>query len=458
MKQSLLHRLIDVLVQVSSSLGLNVELCRLEEMAVMVHRIMSYQGRQFHTLEHVFSFLDHADGVTTLAAIFHDLVYLQVDGGLPADAVTLLSPYVGPSKAGFSFNTPAIQNDRAFQLCCALFGRDPEKPEIPAGAMNEFLSALLMYRTLQDCVPPPVLLAVAVCVEASIPFRGPNSEGRSMAEVLDYRLQGMVDRGLITTSQEDREAMVHRAVAFANVDVQDFCLDDAAAFLSNTWKLLPETNFPLRIGGAFTAREYRIALLNMYGFFHSLRPENIYHQYRGEPDSATMDELTEKAHRNLNYALQYLRAKLVAVGVIEAIAELSGGDAPLALFLGDIPLNGEETESLWDHLAPSKPVEFLDENHPVLRLLRDGRVERSPFDLQNSPLALWLYRGLKSAQWARLNSLSSDYFTGKRTPADLLLALPEAQRRDLLSACAEMVPTRRDRLKNLMDPRSIENP
>ncbi len=451
MKQSLLHRLIDVLVHVSESLGLKVELCRLEDMAVMVHRIMSYQGRQFHTLEHVFSFLNHADGVTTLAAVFHDLVYLQVDGGLSADAVNLLKPYVGPSKTGFSFNTPAIQDDRAFQLCCALFGRDPQKPETPPGAMNEFLSALLMYRTLQDCVPPPELLAIAVCVEASIPFRGPDPEGRSMAEVLEYRLQGMVDRGLITTGVEEREAMIHRAVAFANVDVQDFSLDDPAAFLNNTWKLLPETNFSLRIGGAFTAREYRIALLNMYGFFRSLKPENIYHQYRGVPDGATMADLTEKAQRNLNYALQYLRAKLVAVGLIEAIAELSGGDAPLALFMGDLPFNGEETESLMDHMAPSEPVEYLDENHPVVRLLRDGRLERSPFDLQNSPLALWLYRGLKSAQWARLNALSSDYFSGTRTASELLQTLPEAPRRDLLSACAEMVPTRREKIRSLMD-------
>jgi len=79
------------------------------------------------------SFLDRSDGVTTLAAVFHDLVYLQVDGGLSDDAVNLLSPYVGPSKTGFSFNTPAIQDDRAFQLCCALFGRDPQNPKFHRG-------------------------------------------------------------------------------------------------------------------------------------------------------------------------------------------------------------------------------------------------------------------------------------------------------------------------------------
>ena len=61
--------------------------------------------------------------------------------------------------------------------------------------------------------------------------------------------------------------MIHRAIAFANIDVKDFALDDPGRFLSNTWKLLPESNVPLRSRGGFSTKIH----LSVDGLGNSLR-------------------------------------------------------------------------------------------------------------------------------------------------------------------------------------------
>ena len=46
---------------------------------------------------------------------------------------------------------------------------------------------------------------------------------------------------------------------------------------------------------------------------------------------------------------EYLRVKLVAQAILEALAELTGGDAPLTLFMGDLPHEGVAPPRLEDY-------------------------------------------------------------------------------------------------------------
>ncbi len=452
MARGLLHRLIDIFVDLAGSLGADVEAYELERIAIMVHRVMSYRSRQYHTLDHVFGFLDQADEVTTLAAIFHDLVYLQVDKGLPGEAMALLAPYIEINGKDVRFTEAARTDDRDFALCCGIFGRDPLEAVPSALGLNEFLSGFLMVKLIGNRLPRAAVGAALVCVEASIPFRGPDGSGRSMALALEERLRAVVGMGLVRLDEAAIQAAVHRAVAFANQDIRDFVLDDPGLFLSNTWKLLPETNYALRYRGSFTVREYRTALYNMLKFFRSLVPEQVFHEYRGVPSREEMDRQTSKVRQNLVYSACYLRAKLLAVAVIEAVADLSGGDAPMALFMGEIPLDHEDLDALTDHLPGWQPASALDEADPVLRLLRDGRLEASSFDLKNSPLALWLYQGLTREQWETLDAQAEELFRGLVRAEDFWASLPTRTGNDVLRACAAMVPTRRKRLLSLIAP------
>ena len=56
---------------------------------------------------------------------------------------------------------------------------------------------------------------------------------------------------------------VCRAVRVGNRDVENFSDNDAARFLDNTWKLLPESNPALHSPMVYTVRDYRIALQKM---------------------------------------------------------------------------------------------------------------------------------------------------------------------------------------------------
>ncbi|MCX7788125.1 MAG: hypothetical protein N2442_10565 [Spirochaetes bacterium] len=444
MKKGYLHQLIYILWDAIRKLDGDVEPLELEHMAIRVYKAMDYKTRIFHSMEHVFNFLDSSDPVIALAAVFHDLVYLQVDRGLPPPLKDLFEPYLQIEGTRVTFLPLALES-KEFQLCCTLFGRDSSHPLDPPNGMNEFLSGFSFCLCMQGKLNYLHLGSVLLCIEATIPFRGLDSEGRTVGEVLEARARIAFPE----VSEEIIQRMVHRAIGFANRDVQDFCNPDTAAFLSNTWKLLPETNIPLQDRGSYSIREYRIALYGMLNFFRSLDPERIFHSYRGKPSDKDLQNFRKVARINLALSIQYLKAKLLAVSTLEALAILSGGDAPIALFMGDLNALHADSECLIRYLPTLPFPPWLDENHPVVRLLRDGRLEESSFDLRNSPLALWLYKRLRPEVWGRIVVEMERFFKGELSPEEFLFLFPRSSKEriegpllDIVKALSQMAPTR----------------
>ncbi|MBL8965982.1 MAG: hypothetical protein JNG85_03170 [Spirochaetaceae bacterium] len=459
MEQGSIQRLIRVFMAIADEKRLSCECGDLERIAVLVHRVMSYQSREFHTLEHVFGFLDegsglHRDPELVLAAIFHDLIYYQVDDGVTPEIESLLDDYLELREGQVFLRSTVSPEDLPFRVTRALFGFEAGRAVQSFGGLNEFLSTLVMLRLLVDHFPLAELLAAAACIAASQPFRGPDAQGRSMAALLERRLAAIAESERLILDQAALQAMIHRAVAFANADVRDFRLDDPARFLSNTWKLLPESNAPLRRHGAFSIVEYRQALQKMLAFFRHLDPATIFHDYRGVPSAGELEALEATARRNLACGRAYLRAKLLAVGLLEAVALVSGGDAPMALFMGEVPERPHEgadppqgeavpRETLMSYLPERPAPARLHTRHAVYRLLKDGRLEASSFDLKNSPLALYLYHRLEPAAWIERVKTSELFFSGDRSAEEFLLGFAPALRMELFEACASMVPTRR---------------
>ena len=446
MGQGMLHRLIDVLMDASGRLGMSCECRDLERIAVVIHRTMTFQSRQFHTMEHIFGFLDGADAETVLAAVFHDLVYFQIDDGLPPDLSGLLSAYLRVEGQSIRLSETGAPDDAAYRLCLGIFGFRGGQELDPYKGLNEFLSALCMARLIGRHASREVVVAVASCIEASIPFRKSDASG-APADKLAARLRSLAAAGLADLDEEAADRMVRRSVDFGNMDVRDFYLADAGLFLSNTWKLLPESNPGLRRRGTFSISEYRLALQKTRAFFLGLDPASVHHSYKDHPDAAWMKALAEATRRNLALADTYLRAKLLATALLEAAAMVSGGDAPVALFMGDIPSEGWEGETLLDRLPPSATPPWLDANNEVYRLLRDGRLEESSFDLRNSPLALYLYDRLEPRDWAARSHDSEAFFAGSMGGGDFLARFPAALLSDFIKGCAAMVPTRKKDLE-----------
>lgn len=454
MSKGMIHRLIDTLTSVADALNVRCSCRDAEEMAVMVFRIMSYQSRQFHTLEHVFGFLDdEADAPLTLAAVFHDVVYYQVDDGFQHDLQGIALHFVEEGPEGVRIRSDIPADNVLFHATLYIFGFKEGQVLVPFSGLNEFLSALVFVHLFGEHLTVADILAVVTCIEGSIPFRKADAEGIDPFQRLYLRLGALAKRQVFTARDSEIKDMVHRAVRFANKDVKDFSNPDPGIFLSNTWKLLPELNSPLRQNGCFTTGEYRFALFKMRKFFSMLDPAWVYHSFQGAPDPKSFELLHQAAIRNLKIAISYLDEKILAIALVEAIAIASGGDTPVAFFLGDLPREGEIPDKLDDYLpkgiSPYMAKQPKTHSHTYL-LLRDGRLDDTSFDLKKSPLALYLYQHIPVRKRTELRVQADRFFTGDLSPRDYLDFWPPGVRNDVIKATMKLAVTRRMELAALL--------
>ena len=99
----------------------------------------------------------------------------------------------------------------------------------------------------------------------------------------------------------------------------------------------------------------------------------------------SIEQMVQRAGRNIETAREYLRIKLVAQAILEALAELTGGDAPLTLFMGDLPHEGARPQRLEDFLPDTPIPGWVEVETPVYKLLAAGRRGELGFDLKTAP-------------------------------------------------------------------------
>ena len=442
-----IHRSIQLLSTALDELHVNMPLSDVERVAIMINQAMTAEARSFHTPEHVFTLVDPGNPHMTLAALFHDLVYYQVDHGFIPQIAQVVESSIEQWDGGLRVRPGVGQGDRQLSLCMAIFDVHPGQKLSPFGGMNEFLSALVMGRELGAVVKEEDLILATACIEATIPFRPRGPDGLAPADRLCGRLQ-VASRNLGVRLDQDRiEEAVRWSVTFANRDVANFAEQDVTKFLDNTWKLLPETNPSLRTAqGVYSVRSYRIALQKMEGFLGSLDPVTIFAQYRGAPPDKEYHQMQQRGERNVSTARQYLGIKLLTAAILEALAEISGGDAPVALFMGDIGVT-QKGSRLEDYLPEDKPPAGAHLDKTLHDLLAFGRASASSFDLQNSPLSLFIYLHLGSDGFRDLLGSARRMFDGAMTPRAFLDALPAAMITEVAEGCARMAFTRAEGLR-----------
>src|SRR3989304_2590120 len=97
----------------------------LEELAITIHRSMSIEARHFHTPEHVLNLANASDPIQSLAALFHDIVYYQVDRGYSPEIYHCISPYILEVEGEIWLVDTQVQGDRMFHITMDLFGFSP---------------------------------------------------------------------------------------------------------------------------------------------------------------------------------------------------------------------------------------------------------------------------------------------------------------------------------------------
>lgn len=420
----------------------------LEDWAILIYESMSAPSRTFHGVSHCYDISQGADPIQKVSAFFHDVIYYSIDGGLSPAQEKVLHGLVSENPDDKAITLCEGTFDEPTRLVIDIFGFKPGQTLNPFSGLNEFLSAAMAVRCLKDTLSLTHLAKIAACIEATIPFRAPDEDGKTCSDHLFERLKEANKTYKMGMSHQDLVESVQRAADLANRDVANFAVCDRAAFLSNTWNLLPESNISLRHTQSFRISDFTFALKKMSGFFTFLKAENIYTSYENKPTAKELADMTERARANIEVSNIYMHCKLLSISVLYAMAELTGGDAPIALFLGDLPTSKTISPAIEDYITLLPPAEGIKLDMRVFKLLRDGRDGESQFDIKNSPLAAYLYALMGDKDMEEALKLT----VYPMTPDDatkLLDAIPPQAVVKIARSCAKICLTRAKKLEEI---------
>lgn len=414
---------LDKLIWVTERLKVEAPFKQLSKIAKLIVQTMDSPWRYFHSTSHIFEVGGDGDAIEVLAALFHDIVYVQVDKSINFNLTYYLAPFIEEERGKlFIREQSELPNDAIFEMVAMIFGFVPGQALSPFCGQNEFLSTLVAAKALESFLSPTLIVQVAACIEATIPFRSETELGFSPSELLHQRLKLTNHQFNLQFTDKDVIQAVKRSVRLANRDVGNFAEPSSAVFLTNTWSLLPEINHNLRKSGSYTVRDYREAMQKMLGFLKFLKPELVFHQFQGEPDNWTYQDLVERTRKNIEVAQLYLESKLVAIAMIEALSLRFGSDVSLSTMIGELPDSEFSVGRLKDsfpHLSnPYQPT--LAVEREVLDLLEVGRWKNSNYDIRNSPLTTFVVKYIGFNEIRRLRERSQAFFQGTISSEDYL--------------------------------------
>lgn len=416
-------RCLDGLVSSIEQLGGRVDIAKLEQIAELIIQTMRGPWRYFHTSEHIFEVGGSVDPIEVLAALFHDLVYVQVDQGVSFNISSALSPFVKEVRSQLVIRDETeLPNDAMYHLVASVFGFMPGKALSPFAGQNEFLSAVIAAKCLEPFLPASTIAEIAACIEATIPFRPLSPSGLSAIELLYQRLVSANRDFKLGWSDVQTVEIVKRAVRLANRDVENFASPNSSNFLDNTWNLMPETNHELGNANTYTVAGYRRSLQKMEGFLNFLKPELVFQQFMQEPDDATYANLIARTRKNIEVAKLYLGIKLITIAILEALSYRLARDIPLSTMMGELRAPGAKTAVLEDYL-PNQLIAYPLESQlerEVLNLLAIGRNQESRYDIKNSPVATFIIKSIGFAETENFLKKAQDFFADPNSSEEFL--------------------------------------
>ncbi|MEG4408247.1 hypothetical protein [Microcoleus sp. MON2_D5] len=416
-------RCLDCLVSSIEQLGGRVDISKLEQIAELIIQAMRGPWRSFHTSEHIFEVGGSVDPIEVLAALFHDLVYVQVDQGVSFNISSALCPFVKEVRSQLVIRDETeLPDDAMYHLVASVFGFIPGKALSRFAGENEFLSAVIAAKCLEPFLPASTIAEIAACIEATIPFRPLSPSGLSAIELLHQRLVSANRDFNLGWSDAQTVEIVKRAVRLANRDVENFASPNSSNFLDNTWNLMPETNHELTNVNSYTVAGYRKSLQKMEGFLKFLKPELVFQQFMQEPDDETYANLIARTRKNIEVAKLYFGVKLITIAILEALSYRLGRDIPLSTMMGELRTPGFKTSVLEDYLPNRQSAYPLETQlqREVLYLLEIGRNQESRYDIKNSPVSTFIIKSIGFAETENLLKKAQEFFADPTSSEEFL--------------------------------------
>lgn len=416
-------RCLDGLVQSIGQLAGRVDIPKQEQIAELIIQTMRGPWRYFHTSEHIFEVGGSIDPIEVLAALFHDLVYVQVDQGVSFNISSALCPFVKEVRSQLVIRDQTeLPHDAMYHLVASVFEFAPGKTLSPFAGQNEFLSAVIAAKSLEPFLPASTIAQISACIEATIPFRAVSPSGFSAIELLHQRLV-IVNRDFdFAWTDAETIEIVKRSVRLSNRDVENFASPNSSNFLDNTWNLMPETNHELSNVNSYTVGGYRRSLQKMEGFFNFLKPELVFQQFMQYPDDETYAHMISQTRKNIAVAKLYLGIKLITIAILEALSYRLGRDIPLSTMMGELRVPGFKASVLEDYLPNRQSAYPLESQlqKEVLNLLAIGRNQESPYDIKNSPVATFIIKSIGFAETENFLKKAQEFFAGHISSEEFL--------------------------------------
>ncbi|HIK38402.1 MAG: hypothetical protein NZ901_06085 [Geminocystis sp.] len=346
-------------------LGVFVGEEEIAEISELITDTMGGRRRYYHNFEHILNFSSQDDPLIIIAALFHDLIYLQVDREIPFNLTTYLYPYLKEKNGSFWLRNNVGNGDKILGICLGLFGLKEGQNLSKFRGRNEFLSALVMARILQPHLPIKILTRLMTIIELTIPFRG--IKEKTPPEELHERLWRVnAQFGLGFTDKEIVDTII-QGVKMANIDVSGFATTNFGEFIKNTWLVLQEGNAFFQDNCFYTVKEYCQALISPNRLLSELSPERILLRYKNEPPEEEYKILTDRVVYNLSLGRYFLVSQIVSLSVLQALIAKFTPSLPLSFLFPDVCLSPAEYHSLTDYI---RGVNHVDSN-PNFPLIGD---------------------------------------------------------------------------------------
>ncbi|MGB3403277.1 MAG: hypothetical protein WBA77_11355 [Microcoleaceae cyanobacterium] len=438
---------LDKLIWAMDQLQVNVDIAHLEKITELIVQTMTGPWRYFHTPEHIFEVGGQTEAIEVLAALFHDVVYVQVDQSVNFNLTYYLAAFVRQVGENLLIREASElpPDDEILDLVLQLFDFSAGQTLSPLAGQNEFLSALVAGKVLEPILPVKYIIQIVACIEATIPFRRHTEGSFSNSDILYQRLQKVTDRFDVDLTDEELIATVKHSVQLSNRDVGSFAHPSAARFLDNTWNLLPETNHHLKNASSYTINQYRTAIQKMEGFLNFIQPEVIFHQFRDVPDDKTYQLMRERARKNVEVGRLYLGSKLFTIAFLEALSLRVGRVIPVSTLMGEMPSDNFINVSLVDFLpeieTPHYPLNDLEKE--VLTLLEEGRTQSSAYDMKNSPLATYMAKALGFDEIKHQRDRAHEFFKEIITPEEFLSGCDSKVKQAVMDGIVKLFDSRK---------------
>lgn len=427
-------------------LEIEIDSQELAKIAELIVQTMTGPWRYFHTPEHIFEVGGSENAIEVLAALFHDVVYVQVDQSVNFNLSYFIVPFVRQAGEHLVIRDASeLPCDRNFEMVMRVFNFSAGQTLSPLEGQNEFLSALVAAKVLDRFIGPELILQVVACIEATIPFRTHNAEGLSNSDILYHRLQAITQQLDLKLTKEDLRATIIRSVRLSNRDVGSFAHPNPAHFLDNTWNLLPETNHHLKYSSSYTINQYRTALQKMEGFLNFIKPEVIFHQFQGYPEDRVYHNLVERARKNIEVGRLYLGSKLFTIAFLETLSLRFGRVIPVSTLMGEMPTENFVAASLVDFLPeitnPHYPKNELEQQ--VLTLLDKGRTQSASYDIKNSPLATYMVKSMGFDEIRHQRNRAQEFFQNMISPEEFLAGCDDRVKKSVTDGIVKLFDSRK---------------